>query len=172
MAGGYRRKTKVYRLKFEDPDLDGLEIDTRSTSLGSLYGLDELAEVASKDERDISPGDIGKLDPLIDAFLASAISWNLEDEEGNPVALIKGGPHKCKCGQTQLLQVGQSCMSCSDVYIEGFLDQDLDFQMPVIVSWSEAIAGVDVPLGNPSSGGEPSLVASLPMDPLPESRVS
>jgi hypothetical protein len=173
VAGGYRRKAKVYRLKFEDPDMDGLEIDCKSTSLAALYGhAGELEELAGKDENTITAKDVEALDPMVEAFMGSAIRWNLEDEDGNPVALVKGGPHLCRCGQTQLQSVGQSCMSCSDAYIEGFLDQDLDFQMSVIVAWSEAITGVDVPLGRPSSGGEPSLVASLPMEPLSESHAS
>jgi len=173
MAGGYRRKVKTYRLKFEDPDMDGLEIDCKSTSLAALYGhAGELEELAGKDENTITAKDVEALDPMVEAFMGSAIRWNLEDEDGNPVALVKGGPHKCKCGQTQLVSVGQSCTSCSDAYIEGFLDQDLDFQMSVIVAWSEAITGVDVPLEKPSSAGAQSLAASIPTEPLSENRAS
>ncbi|UJV42092.1 hypothetical protein [Streptomyces sp. AMCC400023] len=49
---------------------------------------------------------------------------------------------------------------------EGVCSLDMDFNWAIINAWQSAVAGVKAPLDEPSTDGEPSLVASIPMDVL------
>lgn len=68
----------------------------------------------------------------------SIVSWNLEGDDNQPVPLT----------------------------VEAFLDQDEDFTLKVISSWTLALGGVSAPLDDGSTSGDSALEASLPMDPL------
>lgn len=84
-------------------------------------------------------------DSAVALFASKLVSWNLEDEDtGEPVPPT----------------------------LDGVLDQDNDFVLEMIGAWTAAAAGVSPPLGGSSTGGEPSLEASMPMVPLPENRAS
>ncbi|MDH6116915.1 hypothetical protein ABH930_000334 [Kitasatospora sp. GAS204A] len=71
-------------------------------------------------------------------FLADAlVEWNAENEDdGTPIPAT----------------------------LDGLLSQDLDVAMAIIAAWQQAMNGVAAPLSETSSGGEPSLEASIPMD--------
>ncbi len=78
-------------------------------------------------------------------FAEHLLSWNLLDEEtGLPVPATP----------------------------EAVLAEDFDFVTELQLAWVEAVAGVSAPLAQPSSGGSPSLVESLPMDVASPSRAS
>ncbi|MET8864675.1 hypothetical protein ABZW11_17195 [Nonomuraea sp. NPDC004580] len=72
------------------------------------------------------------------------VSWNVEDEDGQAVP-------------------------CTP---DEFVAMDPAFAREILDQWAEAIAGVAAPLEQPSPAGEPSLVASLPMEPLSSSLAS
>ncbi len=80
---------------------------------------------------------------LVGHFTDSLISWNLT-EDGVPVP----------------------------VTAEGVRSQDPEFILAAMDSWMDAVNGVDAPLAAPSRDGDPSLVASIPMEPLPASQAS
>ncbi|MFD5509105.1 hypothetical protein ACFWIB_15190 [Streptomyces sp. NPDC127051] len=66
------------------------------------------------------------------------IGWNVEDDQGQPVPPT----------------------------FDGIKSQDLDLNLAIVNAWTTAMAGVPAPLEPSSSGGGPSLEASLPMEPL------
>lgn len=72
------------------------------------------------------------------------VAWNLEDDEGRPVPTT----------------------------VEAVLDQDRDLMLAILGSWLDTLSGVSAPLEPTSTGGEPSLVESIPMDTLSASLVS
>lgn len=55
---------------------------------------------------------------------------------------------------------------------EGVRSQDVMFILQLINMWADRIGNVSDPLPETSSGGRPSLEASLPMEPLSESLAS
>jgi hypothetical protein len=74
---------------------------------------------------------------MLELFAEKLVSWNAEDEEGIPVPAT----------------------------MDGIRSQDLDLSLKIIDAWTDAIAGVSVPLPETSSAGQPSaLEASIPMD--------
>jgi len=72
------------------------------------------------------------------------ITWNLEDEAGLPVPTTR----------------------------EAVLEQDKDLMLAVLGAWLDGVNGVSAPLEQPSTGGEPSPAASIPMEPLSPSLAS
>lgn len=85
---GYRRQSKVYKLVFADPEMDGLIVRVRSIRIGELRELTELAQV---DTSHVTPEDAAKLDRLFEVFADALISWNVEDDQGAEVpATLEG----------------------------------------------------------------------------------
>ncbi|MFI0768629.1 hypothetical protein ACH4TQ_27640 [Streptomyces sp. NPDC021218] len=72
------------------------------------------------------------------------IEWNVEDDEGRPVPTT----------------------------FDGIRTLDLDFNWAIINAWQAAVAEVPAPLEQPSTAGEPSVEASIPMETLSESLAS
>jgi len=73
---------------------------------------------------------------FLDYFIEHVIrAWNLDDREGKPIPVSK----------------------------EGLAKLPIDFLMQVISEWSQAVAGINAPLGSASSNGKPSVEASLAM---------
>jgi hypothetical protein len=75
---------------------------------------------------------------LLANFAEVLVSWNLEAEDGTPVPCTAAG----------------------------LLGEDFDFVMEILNGWMDAVAGVSAPLAQPSTGGSPSPVESIPMDVL------
>lgn len=76
---------------------------------------------------------------MMDQFASSLMSWNLEDENGAPIPPT----------------------------IEGVRDQDTDFIMTAYNAWHAQMAGeIAGPKDVNSNDGQPSLVASIPMEEL------
>ncbi|MFJ3923009.1 hypothetical protein [Streptomyces sp. NPDC090022] len=72
------------------------------------------------------------------------VSWNVEDDHGQPV----------------------------EPTLDGIKGQDLELNLAIVNAWTTAMAGVSAPLEQNSSGGGPSLEASLPMEVLSSDLVS
>lgn len=136
MAEGYVYRPKTYRLTFADPDMDGLEIVTRSTSIGAMLTLAGMSELRAARGR--FTGDlVGKLREVLGVFADAIVSWNLRDESG-PVSAT----------------------------VDAFMGLDIDFTLAIIGAWMEAIGGVPGPLARPSPAGDPLLEESIPMTEL------
>ncbi|MFC5834659.1 hypothetical protein [Nonomuraea insulae] len=132
---GYKRPARVYKLVFnEDDDMAGLEVKARSMSTGGLLDMAPLLDL----QLSASPTaeEMESIAELLERFAGVLVSWNLEDDDDEPVPAT----------------------------LEGLLDQDIDFVLRIILAWADAISGVPAPLDGLSPGGEPSLVASIPMD--------
>ena len=85
----------------------------------------------------LKAGDVARFKRLLKAFSEALVEWNLE-ERGQPVS----ADH------------------------DGLLSQEPDLVLRIVLAWMDAVAGVSVPLGQPSNDGEPFPEASLPMEAL------
>lgn len=84
------------------------------------------------------------LEAIIETVANLLIDWNIDDEKGNPVP----------------------------ANLEGLRTQDGPVASAIFHALTVAISGVPAPLPEGSQNGEPSAVASIPMEPLPESLAS
>jgi hypothetical protein len=134
---GFKAKRKIYKLKFADEDLAGLEVMARSVSLGQMLDLSS-SEGVGKVDRD----DAEQTNGMFDLFVSALVSWNLEeeDEDGNAVPVPPT--------------------------LSGLRAQDTEFAMSLVNAWAEAISSVSAPLAKPSNSGETPPEASLPMEAL------
>jgi len=85
---GYVRKRRVYRLRFEDEELDGLVVKVRSTSVGRLL---EFMGFLTMDTDDLTPADVERITGLFEAFAEVLTEWNVETEQGEPVPATLDG---------------------------------------------------------------------------------
>lgn len=72
---GYRREPKIYKLVFADPDMEGLIVRAKSTSVRQFLEIQAMADAT---EADGAKG----MKTLFAAFAGVLVSWNLEDENG------------------------------------------------------------------------------------------
>jgi hypothetical protein len=140
----YVRQRKVYVLKFEQAEFDGLEVRARSVPLGTFLELIELATLFDSSTTDVSAENAQAIKGLFSGFASALVGWNLEVEDPEHPER-----HPDPVPATY----------------EGLMAQDTDFVLHIVRAWMDAIAGVSGPLEGPSSGGEKSLEASLPMAP-------
>jgi hypothetical protein len=134
-VSGYRRARTVKLTWADDTEFAGLEIRAKRVSLATFLDFAPLID-GKFDVFD--PEDRKKMRELFAQFGRVLVSWNLEDEDGMPVA-------------------------CTP---EEYIGQDPAFVREVLDQWAAAITGVAAPLEQPSPGGEPFLEASLPMETL------
>ncbi len=73
---GYRREPKIYKLTFVDPDMEGLIVRAKSTSVRQFLEIQAMA-----DATEASDGVKG-MQTLFATFAGVLVSWNLEDENG------------------------------------------------------------------------------------------
>lgn len=86
---GYVPQRTQYKLDFSQTEYAGLEVVTRSASMGTLLAILELA-----DEAEQATGGreaLAKLDQLFGLFEGILVSWNVETEDGEPVPATKAG---------------------------------------------------------------------------------
>lgn len=129
--------TRIYKLKFEDPTLEGLEVKVRSMSIGEALEFAELAEKMGDSK------DVAQVRPVLEKLAEKIASWNVEDDEGNPV----------------------------EITVENLFALEMVTVMAVIEAWMEVVGGLSDPLSKNSSGGkthEPveSPLAMVPMEAL------
>lgn len=114
---GYRKVPTIYTLD-EIEDEPGLVVRMKAIKIGKLR---KLTAASSGDDDEI--GD--NLDVMFGVLLEGLVSWNLEDEAGNPVPPT----------------------------LEGLEDQELSLVMNIIRAWTEKASGVDDDLGKDSPAG-------------------
>lgn len=102
---GYRRQRKTLSLKFEDEP--GLEILARSVSvrrfLRVLQDVDKMTAAPTAEN----------IEAVFSVFTEHVISWNLEDDGGQPVP----------------------------VGVDALLDDDFDWSVKLVMAWTGAITG-------------------------------
>jgi hypothetical protein len=130
---GYKPKRTLYRLTFEDPDLEGLEVVCKGVSVEGLLEITALGETieALGDEMP----DPASLRKMFAPFARVLQSWNVVDDDDQPVA----------------------------ANLAGLLAQEMDFVNEVITGYARAMTQAPPPLpGSSASGGsspEPSTTA-------------
>lgn len=136
---GYTRN-RVYKLVFDDPSMEGLEVRARSVKLKQML---KMMHLTGKDERNT-----GQVEEMLDIFASALVSWNLEDEmldeSGEPTGVKLPVPANR----------------------EGLESQDFDFVFEIILAWMGAVMSVAGPLGQRLTSGAQSLEASMPMETL------
>ena len=85
---GFVKKSKVYRLTFEDPELEGLVIRARGVSIARFLDITQMAEGASATT---TAEDVTRMRDLFKVFAAVLVDWNMEDEDGTPVRATLDG---------------------------------------------------------------------------------
>lgn len=79
--GGYKREPKHYRLKFEDPDMAGLEVVAKSIKLRDFLDISmAAAKVAAN-----PTGATDDADLMYRQFADALVSWNLLGDDDQPV---------------------------------------------------------------------------------------
>lgn len=132
---GYVRNT-VYKLEFEDPAMQGLEVRAKSVPLKSIL---KLTKLTGRDLKQLPMQEqLDTMSDMIGMFADALVGWNLENEDSTPVPADR----------------------------DGLESQDFDFVMQIITAWMDALMAVAAPLGKRSPYGDLSLEASLPMEPL------
>lgn len=86
----------------------------------------------------------GETNRLLTIMASRLVAWNVEGDDDMPVPAT----------------------------LDGIKTQDLDFNLAIVNAWTTAMAGVPAPLEQPSTSGESSLEASIPMDVLSSSLAS
>lgn len=147
--GGFKKARRQFVLRFEDEELQGLEVRATSCSLGKLMGLLALADMGRK----FSPEDVKKLDELFALFTSCVKEWNLEHEED----IVESG----EVVDTVWVQTPRS--------IDGLKEHDPDFVLDMVFAWMDGVVGTSVPLERRSEGGKPSEEELIPMETLSES---
>lgn len=127
---GFKIKRKTYLLEFEDPEFEGLMVEVRSAPLGQFIDMTKMAQLAEEKDETAAANATVK---LFESFSNALVTWNLEDEDDNPVPAT----------------------------FEGLQTLDVDAAMYLIQSWMTAIGGVNTPLGSASTAGATSLEASI-----------
>lgn len=133
---GFTPEETHFVLKFEDPALDGLEATVREVSTGELFDLAELLDTvkAAKGLAAAKP-----VKALIRMVGDGLVEWNLTRKAGDQEEPVPAT-------------------------YEGLVTQPLSLVLAIAGAWSQAMAGVDVPLPSGSSDGETSLELSIPME--------
>lgn len=135
---GFKAPRKVFRLTFADSEYEGLEVIARGASVGGMLDVQGLA--ADAVEGRASGAGAG----MIALFTESLVSWNLTDDDDQPIPATADG-------------------------IRGL---DIDFVMLLIRAWASHQTEVPDPLAEGSTSGEISLVQSIPTETLSTSRAS
>jgi len=139
---GYVRQSKILKLKFADPEMEGLEVRARTLPLGQFM---ELMKLAAFGEGKFTQQDAEHIDSIFRGFSSALVSWNLESPDP------RGDEYPPLPVSTDM---------------DGLYSQDFDFIMDIIKAWMNAIAAITDDLGKGSNSGGQSLAASLPMEPL------
>jgi hypothetical protein len=114
---GYRRVPTIHTLDNIEGE-EGLIVRLKSIKIGKLRRLMTLT--ASDDTANQG------LEQIFDLLQDAMVSWNLEDEEGQPVPATA----------------------------EGLEDQEAELILRIVEAWMEVMTGVSTDLGKGSSSGE------------------
>lgn len=139
---GFVREKTIYKLVFQTPELDGLEVRATGGSLGDYLVISELADLAEVLHTATKQEAAKRIGEVVAHFAETLVDWNLEDEDGTPVPATA----------------------------EGLRRQDPELIIAIVRAWMDAVAGISRPLGQPSPDGEQ--VAEIPMQTLSPSLAS
>jgi hypothetical protein len=134
---GFRPERRIFVLEFaEGHEYHGFEARMGSISFGKMMELETMTPELVKQDPE-------KAKQVYQDFANCIISWNLEDDDGNPI----------------------------EPSMKALQAEDFDFVMALFTHWMEGVAAVAPPLPGSSASGSTSPVAQLPME-TSESRAS
>lgn len=140
VSTGFRRRTFV--LEFEDPSFGGLEVRTRSASLDDLMRMQELMNtMIGRPEHEADRRELYDRLGGSDQYPGLIISWNLLDDNGQPVPTDP----------------------------ESLTKEEWPLIRNICRAWVAALIDVPRPLSLPSSDGDRLAGLSIPMQTLPSS---
>lgn len=146
---GFTRKRRTVKLKFTDPDYEGFEVVIERMSFDDTYLFNDYELIEW--ERDVKAGKFTKEE--IDAKIAllqtrlveAIVSWNLEDDRGNPIP----------------------------VSVAALNAEEVEFFWTLVRAWILAMKiRVDEDTKAPLSDGKPSEELQIPMEPLSDLQAS
>lgn len=145
----FKRERPTILLTFESPDLAGLEVRVRSISVGKLIGLVDMAGALRIRGDEPTSDQQDDIETLLRAFASALVSWNLDDENDQPVPTT----------------------------YESLIDQDTNFVLQLVMGWLDGVVSIPNPLDGRSNAGERSPAGeaselSIPMEPLSTSPLS
>lgn len=76
---GYKRKRKIFNLKFQDPEFAGLEVRVKSPTLGRFI------EVANLGDVNVASPTPQVVNTMVSTLVDVIVSWNLEDDDDQPI---------------------------------------------------------------------------------------
>lgn len=129
---GFRPARTLYKLDFSRTELAGLEVTTRAVSVDGLTAIIDLAATMDAGD-DAGVEDVAKVGELFGRFAAVLVSWNIEDDDGQPVPATR----------------------------EGLGTLYFPFVMTVIMAWITEMSQAPPPLPGSSGSGGSSAEASL-----------
>ncbi len=131
----YKRKITTVTVKF-DGDYEGLEVVMKSLKIKTFRQLIPLmTKFENLDETDTTAV-MDLADQLTAVINEYAVSWNMIDDDDNPVPLEELG------------------------------EEDLPLIMGLFAGWTQGMAGVDTDLGKDLTSGETSPMPSIEMETL------
>lgn len=143
---GYKRNRKIFKLRFEDPDMEGLIVRCRSTSVRQFLDIQAMADKV-KAKGDEGSDELTQIKMLLSLFAGVILDWNMEEDDGTPI----------------------------EPTADTLLDEDFDFVMTMVTAWTEAMAGVAKDLGKESTPAATlpaeSTLSEIPSTPLLSSSV-
>lgn len=137
---GYRKTTRRLKISLQDHKVYGVVDEGEEAPLAYTRGksLQEYLELEGLADSGEEDGR-SVLTRQLEEFGDSLISWNLEDEQGRPLPCTR----------------------------EALFGIDNDLAIALATEWMEVLGGkVSGPLADSSPSGEPSQVASIPMEAL------
>lgn len=133
---GYKYSPKVQRIRFDEThEFAGLEMTVRSMPMGKFLRLLKMAEMRSQTP---TAEDLEQTNDFFNLFGQNLVSWNMTDEEDNPVPATP----------------------------DGVATLDFPFVTRLVMEYIDAVAGVATPLGGNSNSGATSQAPSIPMEAL------
>lgn len=135
---GYKPKRTLYKLNFAETEHSGLEVTTRAVTVDGLLEITGLAAAVDGITPEQADAESARrVSELIDRFARILVSWNVVDDDDQPVPATR----------------------------EGLGSQDFPFVMAIILAWITEMSQAPPPLPNASTSGAPTLEASIPMAP-------
>lgn len=146
----------IYVLDFTGTELDGLNVEARSSDIGGVLALSEMIDGMGdvpdpEDAASATPDKLARyaaamdsMRKIIETYSRVLVRWDLEIPAGSPVPATAEGMHRLNPRHL----------------------------MMIVKAWQQAVSQVPDDLGKDSPGGGPSPEALLPMEPLSPSLAS
>lgn len=149
--GKYQARRKIFRLQFEDPAFEELEVRVKSVSMGKLLDVADEAQ-GLKDG-----AGLGVARELFALFISRVVNWNLQHELESS---IEG------YGVLEADESAAEQFADTPITVPGLLGHDPDLVLTVVLAWFDAMVSVSGPLEKSSTSGLQYPEGSIPMGAL------